>query len=316
VSHLDTAVRTVVRDCLAVSAGERVLVVFDSSAVDLGKLFGAAATALGADATAMEMKPTERDGQEPPPEVAEAMAAADVVIAPTERSLSHTQARQRASAAGARIATLPGVTEDMLARAMSADPREVGRLAGMTAKRLSDASAARITCPNGSDLTLSLEGRRGQVDDGRLDSPGSFGNLPCGEAFIAPLEDRGDGRLVVDGSIAGFGVLDEPVELTVESGLLTGATAAIGERLLETLAAGKGQNVAELGVGTNGRARPSGNVLEDEKILGSVHVAFGSSAGIGGTVQASVHIDCVVLKPEMTLDGEPVTAGGRLLVGT
>jgi leucyl aminopeptidase (aminopeptidase T) len=316
VSHLDTAVRTVVRDCLAVSAGEQVLVVFDSSAGELGRLFGAAATALGAEVTTMEMEPTERDGQEPAAEVAEAMATADVVIAPTERSLSHTQARRRATAAGVRIATLPGVTEEMLARAMSADPREVGRLAGMTAKRLSDASAARITCPNGSDLTLSLEGRRGQVDDGRLDSPGSFGNLPCGEAFIAPLEDRGDGRLVVDGSIAGFGVLDEPVELTVESGLLTGATGAIGERLLETLAAGEGQNVAELGVGTNGRARPSGNVLEDEKILGSVHVAFGSSAGIGGTVQASVHIDCVVLKPELTLDGEPVTAGGRLLVGT
>ena len=315
-SHLDTAVRTVVRDCLAVSAGERVLVVFDSSAVELGRLFREAATALGADATTMEMEPTEWDGQEPAAEVAEAMAAANVVIAPTKRSLSHTQARRSATAAGVRIATLPGVTEEMLARAMSADPREVGRLAGMTAKRLTDATAARIGCPNGSDLTLSLDGRKGKVDDGRLDSPGSFGNLPCGEAFIAPLEDRGDGRLVVDGSIAGFGVLEEPVELTVESGRLVTATGAVGERLLETLAAGEGQTVAELGVGTNGRARPSGNVLEDEKILGSVHVAFGSSAGIGGAVQASVHIDCVVLKPELTLDGEPVTSGGRLLVGT
>ena len=314
-SHLDTAVRTVVRDCLAVSAGERVLVVFDSSAVELGRLFGEAATALGADATTMEMEPTEWDGQEPAAEVAEAMAAADVVIAPTKRSLSHTQARRSATAAGVRIATLPGVTEEMLARAMSADPREVGRLAGMTAKRLTDATAARIGCPNGSDLTLSLDGRKGNVDDGRLDSPGSFGNLPCGEAFIAPLEDRGDGRLVVDGSIAGFGVLEEPVELTVESGRLVAATGAVGERLLETLAAGEGQTVAELGVGTNGRARPSGNVLEDEKILGSVHVAFGSSAGIGGAVQAGVHIDCVVLKPELTLDGEPVTRGGRLLIG-
>jgi leucyl aminopeptidase (aminopeptidase T) len=316
VSHLDTAVRTVVRDCLAVSAGERVLVVFDSSAVELGRLFGEAATALGASATTMEMEPTEWDGQEPAAEVAEAMAAADVVIAPTKRSLSHTRARRSATAAGVRIATLPGVTEEMLARAMSADPREVGRLAGMTAKRLTDATAARIGCPNGSDLTLSLDGRKGNVDDGRLDSPGSFGNLPCGEAFIAPLEDRGDGRLVVDGSIAGFGVLEEPVELTVESGRLVAATGAVGERLLETLAAGEGQTVAELGVGTNGRARPSGNVLEDEKILGSVHVAFGSSAGIGGAVEASVHIDCVVLKPELTLDGEPVTSGGRLLVGT
>jgi leucyl aminopeptidase (aminopeptidase T) len=316
VSHLDTAIRTVVRECLAVSSGERVLVVSDSFAGRLAELFCEAAEAVGAEARTMEIAATERDGQEPPEEVAEAMASVDVVIAPTRRSLSHTQARQRATAAGVRIATLPGVTEDVLARAMSADPREVGRLAGMTAKRLTDASEAHIACDRGSDLTLSLEGRKGQVDDGRLDSPGAFGNLPCGEGYIAPLEDRGDGRLVVDGAIAGFGVLEEPVELKVEGGRLTEASGEVGRGLMETLAAGDGETVAELGVGTNGRARPSGNVLEDEKILGSVHVAFGSSAAIGGAVQASVHIDCVVLKPELRLDGEPATRGGRLLIGT
>jgi leucyl aminopeptidase (aminopeptidase T) len=243
------------------------------------------------------------------------MAMVDVVIAPTKRSLSHTRARRAASEKGVRIATLPGVTEDVLARAMSADPREVGRLAGLTAKRLTDADAARITCDRGSDLTLSIAGRRGEVDDGRLDAKGAFGNLPCGEGYIAPLEDRGDGKLFVDGSIAGLGVLEEPVELTVEGGRLVAATGEIGEQLLENLAAGGADTVAELGVGTNGRARASGNLLEDEKILGSVHVAFGSSAGIGGAVQAAVHIDCVVLKPELTLDGEPATSGGRLLIG-
>jgi leucyl aminopeptidase (aminopeptidase T) len=288
--------------------------VSDSFAGNLAGLFRQAAEALGAEARAMEIDATERDGQEPPAEVAEAMASADVVIAPTKRSLSHTRARLEASAAGVRIATLPGVTEDVLARAMSVDPREVGRLAGMTAKRLTDASEAHIACERGSDLTLSLAGRKGQVDDGRLDSPGAFGNLPCGEGYIAPLEDRGDGRLIVDGSIAGLGVLEDPVELIVEAGRLTAASGEIGRRLLEALAAGEGETVAELGIGTNGRARPSGNVLEDEKILGSVHVAFGSSAAIGGAVQAGVHIDCVVLKPQLTLDGEPVTSGGRLLI--
>jgi aminopeptidase len=315
VGHLDTAVRTVVRDCLAVSGGERVLVVWDEHAEDLARLFCEGAEALGAQATSMRMEPTERDGQEPPPEVAEAMASADVVIIPTSRSLSHTEARRRASANGARIATLPGVTEEMLGRAMSADPLQVGRLAGIVAKRLTDASEARITCPNRSDLTLSIERRRGQVDDGRLSSPGAFGNLPFGEGYIAPVEDRGGGKLVVDGSIAGFGVLEEPVELTVGSGRLTAASGQVGERLSETLAAGGADTVAELGVGTNGRAKASGNVLEDEKILGSIHVAFGSSAAIGGEIQAAVHIDCVVLKPDLALDGEAITGGGRMLIG-
>jgi leucyl aminopeptidase (aminopeptidase T) len=312
VSALDTAVRTVVRDCLGVNARERVLVIGDSSTESLSSRLCTVAEALGAQARTLFTE-IERDGQEPPPEVAEAMLASDVVIAATAHSISHTEARREACARGVRIATLPGVTEELLARAMGIDLREVGRLGGMVARRLSEASEAHITCPNGSDLRLSLEGRRAEVDDGRLIDPGSFGNLPCGEAYIAPLEDRGEGRLVVDGSIAGVAKLDEPVELTVEAGRLTAASGPQGERLLELLSAHGGENVAELGVGTNGRARSTGHVLEDEKILGSIHVAFGASASMGGTVQVPVHLDCVVLKPDLALDGEPLVGGGRLL---
>jgi leucyl aminopeptidase (aminopeptidase T) len=75
-----------------------------------------------------------------------------------------------------------------------------------------------------------------------------------------------------------------------------------------------GTNVAELGIGTNENARPSGEVLEDEKILGTAHVAFGASAAIGGTVQVPVHLDCVVLEPDLTVDGTPVVRGGTLVV--
>ena len=86
-------------------------------------------------------------------------------------------------------------------------------------------------------------------------------------------------------------------------------------RLLELLrAAGPdGTNLAELGVGTNERATLTGNVLEDEKILGTAHVAFGASAAIGGTVQVPVHLDCVVMTPDVTVDGEPLVRGGELL---
>ena len=76
-----------------------------------------------------------------------------------------------------------------------------------------------------------------------------------------------------------------------------------------------GTNVAELGIGTNERAQLTGELLEDEKILGSCHVAFGASAGIGGTVQVPVHLDCVVLRADVSVDGEPLVRDGRLLVG-
>jgi leucyl aminopeptidase (aminopeptidase T) len=75
-----------------------------------------------------------------------------------------------------------------------------------------------------------------------------------------------------------------------------------------------GTNVAELGIGTNEKAKLTGEILEDEKILGSAHVAFGASAGIGGTVQVPVHLDCIVTKPTVELDGEEIVREGELLV--
>jgi leucyl aminopeptidase (aminopeptidase T) len=314
VAHLDTAVQVVVRGCLEVSGGEQVLVVHDATTEVIAERLKAAAEAVGAEVRLAPIPVGQVNGEEPPAEVAAAMVDADVVIAPTAMSISHTEARTSASAAGTRIATMPGVTEEVLARAMTVDLQLIGSAAKQIADRLTAASEARITCAGGSDLTLALEGRAAMADDGRLASPGSFGNLPCGEGFIAPLEDRGEGKLVVDGSIAGHGALERPVELTIEGGRLTTATGFAGSRLLGQLSAAGGQNVAELGVGCNGRAKVSGNVLEDEKVLGTVHLAFGASASFGGVVQVPVHLDCVLLRPELTLDGEPLVRDGRLSV--
>ncbi len=90
------------------------------------------------------------------------------------------------------------------------------------------------------------------------------------------------------------GRVTEPVTLTVEEGHLTGASGPQGAELMEllTVHGPDGTNVAELGIGTNEKAQLTGEILEDEKILGTAHVAFGASAGIGGTVQVPVHLDC------------------------
>jgi leucyl aminopeptidase (aminopeptidase T) len=253
---------------------------------------------------------------EPPAAIAAAMKASDVVMAPTVQSLSHTAARKAATDAGVRIATLPGVTEEMLARVMSADIEQLRRRSRAIAERLDRASEARITCPRGSELTLGLEGRNAIPDDGDLGEPAAFGNLPCGEGFIAPLEGTSNGTLVVAGAIATVGIPDEPVQLTVADGRLVAADGAAGEALLNLLTphGAEATSVAELGIGTNEKATMTDNVLEAEKILGTVHVAFGASAAIGGTVQVPVHLDCVVTEPDVELDGEQVLRGGDLLV--
>jgi leucyl aminopeptidase (aminopeptidase T) len=313
-SDLDRAVRAVVRDCMGVREGEEVLVVANPVTQHLGERLRDEAASAGGDAVLALISERESHAAEPPKVVAEAMAAADVLLCPTIQSLSHTAARKRASEHGARTATLPGVTEDILARVMSADVEGLRRKGHAVADALDRAVEAHITDANGTDLRLDLSGRPAIPDAGELTEPGAFGNLPCGEGFISPVS--ANGTLVIDGSIATLGKVDEPVELVVEGGHLTAARGGQGMAFMEMLTAHgeDGTNIAELGIGTNEKATLIGEVIEDEKILGTCHVAFGASAGIGGTIQVPVHLDCVVMKPTVELDGEAIVREGELLI--
>jgi leucyl aminopeptidase (aminopeptidase T) len=313
-SDLDQAVRAVVRDCLAVHKREEVLVICNPSTQRLGEALAEEAADAGGDPVVATIAERATHGNEPPRVIAEAMAAANVILVPTVQSISHTAARRRASEAGARAATLPGVTEEMLARVMSADMDGLRRRSHAVAEALDAASEAHLTSPIGTDLTLDLSGRKAIADTGELTEPGAFGNLPCGEGFISPA--GGHGTLVVDGSLAGIGPADEPVELVIERGHLTSARGGQGMAFMELLTehGEDGTNVAELGIGTNEKAILTGEVLEDEKILGTAHVAFGASASIAGTIQVPVHLDCVVMRPTVELDGEAILREGELLV--
>jgi leucyl aminopeptidase (aminopeptidase T) len=312
-SDLGPAVETVVRRCLAVQPGEDVVVVVDRATRAIGDALREESAAAGADAVLIVMDERATDGTEPPPAVAAALAASSVFIAPTSRSLSHTSARKRATDQGARGATMPGVTEDMLARVMAVDFDTMAARSKAVAAVLDAGTRARVTCPRGTDLELALDGRAGISDDGELSAPGAFGNLPCGEGFIAPAYGQGT---VVASSVAPLGISVEPTRLTVAEGKIVAADGGLGPAFIELLLAHgePGTNLAELGVGTNDRARLTGNVLEDEKILGTVHVAFGASAGIGGKVSVPIHLDVVVVDASLEVDGQAVLDRGRYVL--
>jgi leucyl aminopeptidase (aminopeptidase T) len=299
---------------LAVKPGEDVLVIVDAATRAIGEALREKASEASADAVLAVMDERATDGTEPPRTLAAALADCDVFIAPTSRSLSHTTARKRATDAGARGATMPGVTGEMLARVMAVDFDTMAARSKAVAALLERGSTARVTCPLGSDLTLDITGRPGFSDDGDLTAAGAFGNLPCGEGFISPI--GGDGQIVAS-SLAPLGLSKEPAILTVENGRITAATHGLGPEYLSRLVAhgDAGSNLAELGVGTNDRAQLTGDVLEDEKILGTVHVAFGASAGIGGTVSVPIHLDVVVTDASLEIDGQQVLDAGRYVLG-
>ena len=179
--------KSVLTTCMNVKAGESVLVITDDEKYSIGSALYEAAKALGADALLVTMAPREVSGQEPPAAIAAAMAKADVVLCPMSTSITHTNAKKEAAKAGARIATMPGITEAMFSQgAMTADYGTVMELTGRVTELLTKAKTARIE-KDGHVLTLELAGRPGIPSPGVYREKGQSGNLPSGEAYIAPL---------------------------------------------------------------------------------------------------------------------------------
>ncbi len=298
---------------LAIKREEEVLLVTDDAMLEVASLIESALRELSDEVLVLKMRPRGMHGEEPPRVVAQAMKHASVVVAPTSKSLSHTSARKRACEAGARVASMPGITLEMLtAGGMQADYGEVERLAKAVAERLSRAESIKIKSPLGTDFRASLKGRRALADTGIITKPGDFGNLPAGEGFIAPVEGESEGVLVFDGSFAALGKLAEPLRVRVHKGRAVevegdgGRISALFRRCTNA------SNVAEVGIGVNPAARVIGNVLEDEKALRTVHVAFGDNHTFGGRTRAEVHLDGVILNPSVWLDEERLMEKGRL----
>jgi len=308
------AARKVVNTCMGVKRGERVLVVTDPPRIKIGRAIQVAALEGGTRCFLICMPVTKRHGDEPPPIVAHAMKKSDVVIAPTTFSITHTKARRDATAHGARVVTMPAITEEMMGRgAMLADYEKVGRLTKKLAKRLDGRKDIRITTRAGTDLFLSIKGRRAHLDTGIYRRPGDFGNLPAGEVAFAPVEGSANGKAVIDGPMGSgaHGV----IEVKIKQGFATKITGKSAGKIIGMLRGGgpNARNLAEFGVGTNPDARLTGNVLEDEKVLGTCHIAFGDNSSFGGRIRANVHIDGIIRKPTIQVDGRTLMANGRIL---
>jgi leucyl aminopeptidase (aminopeptidase T) len=304
--------KNVLEKCLALKENELFLVVTDDVKKELGESIYKAGKLLGAEAVLMVMKERKKSGEEPPAFVTAAMIEADVVVCLTEHSLTHTQARKKAAASGTRLATMPGITEDMfLEGAISADYSQVKILTEEMTDILTEGKNVRIE-KDGYKLTFSIDGRDGVPSTGMYLKPGESGNLPSGEAYIAPVEGTANGQILIDGSIAGIGRLETPVLLTIENGRIIGAEGEAGARLLEILGDSDGRLLGEFGIGTNDKARITGVVLEDEKVYGTIHVAFGSNNTFGGTISAGVHIDGVVTKPYVYINDKCLMEEGRI----
>jgi leucyl aminopeptidase (aminopeptidase T) len=307
-----------VRDCMGAKAGERVLVITDEPLRAIGVALQRAARDLGHEVLLVDMLPRKSNGEEPPPEVADLMKRFDVVLCPTSKSLTHTDSRRAASAAGARVATLPGVTESIMVRCMNANYEEIAARTYRLCALLEKTRAVRVTAPAGTDIVMPIAGREAHASSGLFREKGQSGNLPTGEAYLAPLEGLSNGVVVVDGSMAGVGMVTQPLRIVVEGGYATEITGGLEAQKLIALLAPHGRDartVAEFGIGTNDKAILTGVILEDEKVMGTIHIAFGDNKSMGGTVRVASHLDGLITRPTVWFDDAKIMEDGRLLVG-
>lgn len=317
-TELQKACDIAIRDCMGAKAGETVLVVSDTEKHEIGYELYLSAIRLGHKAVYSEMQPLEVNGQEPPPAIANLMKQFDVVLCPTLRSLTHTQARRDASATGARVATFPGITKDVMIRGLNADYNRIAERSLNLKAVLDKGKHVRVTSAKGTDISFSIDGRDAYASKGLFHAKGESGNLPTGETFLAPVEGTAEGVFIVDGSFAGVGLMQEmDIKLTVKGGFVTSVEGGENAKQLSGILAkvgGDAYNIAEFGIGTNDSAQLSGLILEDEKVMGTIHIAVGDNMGFGGKVKVPLHLDGVVKDPDVYLDGELIMKQGKFTI--
>ncbi len=307
--------------CAAVKPSETVLIITDPPTMSIAQVLAAAAYERKLETIVTVIAPRSIDGAEPPPAVANAMQAANVIFMPVAKSLAHTNATRAALQAGARVLSMTAFTEDqMVTGGIEADFVAQRPVCQHLADRFTAAGQVRLTSRGGTDLRLSLEGRKGNAHACIVDGPGQFTAVPNIEANIAPVEGSAEGVIIADASIPylGIGVLREPIQLTVNQGAVTDMKGgAQADRLRDILAAQKNPsvcNVAQLAVGLNPNCTEvTGVMLNDEGVFGTVHIGIGTSANIGGIVKAPTHFDLLMHHPTLELDGVCVLREGKLV---
>ena len=300
--------KVAVNQCMNIKKGESTLIITDEKMNPvLPEALKNECLKKGAKVEIINIEPLERNGKEPDKDVVKMMKEFDAEFLITSKSLSHTKARKEACKAGARIASMPGITEFSFTQGgLTADYNEVKELCIRMIKKIKNAKKIEIKSSNGTDIVFGIGDYVIEIDDGLYHKAGDFGNLPAGEVCTSPNDFSVNGRIVID-KMGKYGekIIFEVKESFVES--ISGPKKLIDE--VDKLG-GKARMIAELGIGTNPKAKIIGNVLEDEKVFGTVHLAIGNNMSFGGKNDVQFHQDGIIIKPTLIADGKVIINEG------
>ncbi|MCK5706210.1 MAG: aminopeptidase [Candidatus Aureabacteria bacterium] len=302
----ESAVKSVFEKSFKLQDSESCLIITDINKRKIADVFfDYAQNIVGYKAKIIEIPVGTRHGEEPPSDVVVQMLLFDCELLITTCSLSHTTARRNASRNGIRIASMPDITEEMINRCLDMDYDKLQLRCGKLHEDISACSEVTLKTDLGTNITFkkedrSIHGKKGAT----LDQYGAFGNLPDGEICFAPSSSNG--VCFIDASIAGIGKLFEPVKVIIENNIAISIEGKESDKLRSILdkVGERAYHVAELGIGTNDKAIITGKTLEDEKVKGTAHIAFGNNLSFGGNNDVPLHIDCVMQNAQIFLDGK------------
>lgn len=309
-NKLTQGARKLVQHNGRVQPDEKVLVITDPSLQPIAELVAAEAKLVGAETVLAVMPERSSDGQEPPGMISAAMNRADVIFSPVKKSITHTKAFKDALENSARGILMTAYGEQVLSCSALLDTDFAGQKD--ICHKLGDAfnrgNQVHLISEKGTDLNFSIKGRQANVLTG-IPRPGQLAPVPTIEVNVVPVHGSAQGTLVADASIPylDIGLLEEPVTCMIEDGYIVslqgGRQARILEEQLVRLNDRNCFNFAELGVGLNPNAYLTGFMLEDEGVLGTIHIGIGTSLTLGGEISAPSHYDLLMWAPVLKIDG-------------
>ena len=311
------AARNALECVLEAKKGQSIVIFCDDEKMAVGKAFANGALKLGLQTRLTQLK-TDANvfRKEIPPQIIEILKQApDIYINLLRGTREETPFRikliqMETEDKKTRLGHCPGVTLDMLtdgALALTTDEhRQMQRFAQSLIKKLSQAVKVKITNPAGIDVSLSVEGRPFFTDTIIDRKTMNWMNLPTGEVLVAPLEDSLEGTLMCDMAVGGIGPIKTPVKLTVQNGAVQDSFSEnqqILAKVRDSLSTDEWSNVVgEFAFGINPKARFVEEFLEAEKMLGTIHIAFGNNSDMpGGKNKSENHMDFLVSKPTVKI---------------
>jgi aminopeptidase len=322
--------RTAVEVCMSVKRGEHVLILTDRPTLEVGAAIRDAAERVSKGNVRFLVLEdfVERPAKELPKQILDLIPSANVTYYAAESKPGELSIRGpfiRTAVKYARHGHMPGITKELMETGMCADYAKISNLTKKVQRVVKDCKRARVLTEAGTELEVEFNPSwRWKLCDGLYPAKGMWGNLPEGEIFTAAY--KANGTMVIDELGDWFspkyGVLSKtPVTLKVKDSRvdLTSVTCSndqLRKEFTQYLTTDANSNrLGEFAIGTNiFLTRLTGNLLQDEKFP-SVHCAFGDPYPdeTGADWQSKTHVDAIMLKCSVWIDGKQIMAKGKHL---